>query len=72
MEWLRKTNIQSNKFLKKNNFKSSKLLSESSNVASYFAKERLLLGDIRQHMLSLGCFSFQVVQKINITMQLKS
>ena len=72
MEWLRKTNIQSNKFLKKNNFKSSKLLSESLNVASYFAKERLLLGDIRQQMLSLECFSFQVLQKINITMQLKS
>ena len=72
MECLRKTNIQSNTVLKKNNFKSSKLLSESSNVASYFAKERLLLDDIRQHMLSLECVSFQVVEKINITMQLKS
>ena len=59
-----KTNIRSNKVLKKNSFKSGKLLSESSNVASYFVEEKLLLDDIRQHLLSLECVSFQVVQKI--------
>ena len=60
MEWLRKTNIQSNKVLKKNNFKLGKLLSEFSNVASYFVEEKLLLDDLGQHMLSLECISFQL------------
>ena len=41
-----KTNIRSNKVLKKNSFKSGKLLSESSNVASYFVEEKLLLDDV--------------------------
>ena len=52
--------------------KDTGLVNAITNVASYFAKERLLLDDIRQHMLSLECVSFQVVQTINITMQLKS
>ena len=60
MEWLGKTNIQSNNVLKKNHFKSGKLLSESSNVASYFVEEKLLLDDLGQHMLSLECISFQL------------
>ena len=72
MEWLRKSNIQSNKVLKKNNFKSSKLISESSNVASYFAKERLLLDDIRQHMLKPWMYFFPSCAEKNVTMQLKS
>ena len=72
MEWLRKTNIQFNTVLEKNNFKSSKLLSESSNVASYFAKERLLLDDIRQHMLKPWMYFFPSCVEKNVTMQLKS
>ena len=72
MEWLRKTNIQSNTVLKKSNFKSSKLLSESSNVASYFAKERLLLGDIRQHMLKRWMYFFPSCAENNVTTQHKS
>ena len=67
-----KTNIRSNKVLKKNSFKSGKLLSESSNVASYFAKDRLLLGDIRQHMLKRWMYFFPSCAENNVTTQHKS